>query len=403
MEFTFRENTYAIANKPLAVLIDVGSRASWRPLQSDRLGAGRISGASVGAARQCAGVLDKGGRFSGGGCPRRNPVKVVVVAFGLLAMVSVPSVGKDALGVETVNSVRLSGKTSHPGRAVLIKAEVLLDRAHFSPGVIDGTVGDNLHRAVVAYQRKNGLHTTGNLDPETWTKLTDSDQDAVLMNYTITQEDIRGPFVKKIPTKMEEQASLKRLAYRSPTELLAEKFHMSEGLLQALNHGKTFEEAGTTITVAEVQKPDAAAQSNQDHPKAAKIIVEKGNHDLMAFDAKGGLIAYYPASVGSEEKPAPSGTLVVTRIVRNPTYTYNPTYHFKHVKAKHEFTIKPGPNNPVGVVWIALTGEGYGIHGTPEPDRVGKTASHGCIRLTNWDALDLASMVEKKTPVEFVD
>ena len=121
------------------------------------------------------------------------------------------------------------------------------------------------------------------------------------------------------------------------------------------------------------------------------------------LDKDGKLIAFYPASIGSEEKPAPSGMSKVTNIVKNPPYTYNPKYEFKEVKAAQKFTIKPGPNNPVGLVWIALTGEGYGIHGTPEPEKVGKAGSHGCVRLTNWDALELAGMVDKGTPVEFID
>jgi len=134
-----------------------------------------------------------------------------------------------------------------------------------------------------------------------------------------------------------------------------------------------------------------------------KVEVDKGAKILEAFDKDGQLIAVYPASIGSAEKPAPDGTHKVTNIARNPTYRYNPKYAFKDVKAKRPFTIKPGPNNPVGSVWINLTGEGYGIHGTPEPSKVSKTASHGCIRLTNWDAEELAAMVRKGTIVTFLD
>lgn len=135
----------------------------------------------------------------------------------------------------------------------------------------------------------------------------------------------------------------------------------------------------------------------------ARIVIDKTARELRAFDDRDRLLAYYPASVGSEEKPAPSGVVHVTRIARNPSYTYNPDYAFKGVRTDEKFTIKPGPNNPVGLVWIALEGEGYGIHGTPEPEKVGKTASHGCVRLTNWDALDLAVMTKKGVPVEFVE
>jgi lipoprotein-anchoring transpeptidase ErfK/SrfK len=123
---------------------------------------------------------------------------------------------------------------------------------------------------------------------------------------------------------------------------------------------------------------------------------------VKALGEDGKLLAFYPATVGSEEKPAPTGTLRVTAIQKNPTYHYNPKYQFKGVKTNEPFTIKPGPNNPVGLVWIGLTGEGYGIHGTPEPSKVSKTESHGCVRLTNWDALKLASVIKKGTPVEFI-
>jgi lipoprotein-anchoring transpeptidase ErfK/SrfK len=169
-------------------------------------------------------------------------------------------------------------------------------------------------------------------------------------------------------------------------------------LLKALNPNKWFDQAGTAISVANV-----GGTSSDDSRKGTKIEIDKQSHDLRALDGDGKLIAFYPASVGSEEKPAPSGTLKVTKISKDPTYTYNPKCHFKGVHAATKFTIKPGPTNPVGVVWIALTGEGYGIHGTPDPDKVGKTASHGCIRLTNWDAMDLSTRVEKGTPVTFLD
>ena len=131
--------------------------------------------------------------------------------------------------------------------------------------------------------------------------------------------------------------------------------------------------------------------------------MEKSARTLRALDKGGKLIAYFPASIGSQEKPAPSGTHKIERVAQNPSYTYNPKYKFKGVKSDKPFTIKPGPNNPVGAVWIDLSIESYGIHGTPDPAKVGKSYSHGCIRLTNWDAKQLAAMAEKGTPVEFVE
>jgi lipoprotein-anchoring transpeptidase ErfK/SrfK len=169
---------------------------------------------------------------------------------------------------------------------------------------------------------------------------------------------------------------------------------MSPELLSALNPGEKFEVAGHTILVANL--PTGSLQE-----KVNRISVDKAKQELRAFDTGGKLLAYYPATVGSGEKPAPSGTLKVTAVKKNPTYHYNPVYAFKGVRTTKPFTIEPGPNNPVGLVWIGLTGEGYGIHGTPEPGKVGKTQSHGCVRLTNWDALQLASGVSKGTSVDF--
>jgi lipoprotein-anchoring transpeptidase ErfK/SrfK len=300
-----------------------------------------------------------------------------------------------SLSPDAINSAAFNGKEN--SEAVNIRAQVLLDRARFSPGVIDAHRGENFSNALRAFQEQNGLKPGGALDTPTWEKLT-QDNEPVVIDYTITEQDVKGPFTEDIPDKMEKQADLKRLDYTSPAEMLAERFHMDEDLLQRLNRGKKLDEAGTTITVANINVKPAALET-----KLGKIEVDKKRKLVRALSTDGSLIAVYPASIGSKEKPAPSGTRKVVRVARNPTYTYNPDYEFRGVKAKHEFKIAPGPNNPVGVVWIALNEKGYGIHGTPEPEKVGKAASHGCVRLTNWDALALASMVKKGIPVEFIE
>ena len=300
-----------------------------------------------------------------------------------------------SLAPDDINSAEFNGGKN--SEAVNMKAEVLLDRAHFSPGVIDGHRGENFSNALRAYQDQNGLKANGQLDTATWEKLT-QDSEPVAIEYTITDDDLKGPFTDDIPKKMEKQADLKRLDYQSPAEMLAERFHMDEDLLKRLNRGKKLDEAGTAITVANVNVKAVALNE-----KLAKIEVDKKHKILRALGSDGTLLAVYPASIGSTEKPAPSGTLKVVRVAKNPNYKYNPDYKFRGVKAKHEFTIAPGPNNPVGLVWIALNEKGYGIHGTPEPEKVGKSYSHGCVRLTNWDALALAAMVKKGTPVEFID
>jgi lipoprotein-anchoring transpeptidase ErfK/SrfK len=221
-----------------------------------------------------------------------------------------------------------------------------------------------------------------------------SDQPA-LVDYTISDDDLRGPFAEKIPEKMEDMKDLPSLPYRNPKEKISEKFRMSPDLLVALNPGQNFATAGVRIVVANVSTSNLPK-------KVARMEVDKSGQALRTFAADGNLLAYYPATVGSREKPAPGGTLKVTGVRKNPTYRYNPDYAFKGVRSTKPFTIKPGPNNPVGLVWIGLSAEGYGVHGTPEPSKISKAESHGCVRLTNWDALQLASAVSKGTPVEFI-
>ena len=331
-----------------------------------------------------------------------------ILAVSLIAVATIAGghARAQALNPETINSADLketakSGKKASKTKLdpVMVKAQVLLDRARFSPGVIDGHNGDNLKKAIAAFQRAKGLNESGSLDRETWSKLTDGVSEPIVKEYAITDADLKGPFVAKVPAKMEDQAKLDHLAYTSPRQELAERFHMDEGLLKTLNPGKAFDKAGETITVANV----ADARPKESKGDVTRIEVDKKARALRAYGKDGQLLAVYPASIGSEEKPAPSGELEVRAVAQNPTYTYDPKYKFKGVKADKPFTIKPGPNNPVGAVWIALSDKGYGIHGTPHPAQVGKTYSHGCVRLTNWDAKDLAGMVEKGTKVAFLD
>jgi lipoprotein-anchoring transpeptidase ErfK/SrfK len=171
---------------------------------------------------------------------------------------------------------------------------------------------------------------------------------------------------------------------------------MSEELLAMLNPGKRFDRAGETIVVVDTDGGETDTRTD-------RIEVDKVRQTVKLFDKSNALIGFFPATVGSEEKPSPTGTLKVTEIDQNPTYRYNPKYHFKGVHSRKPFTIKPGPNNPVGVVWINLSGEGYGIHGTPSPGKISKAESHGCVRLTNWDAERVAHRVKKGTPVTFVE
>jgi lipoprotein-anchoring transpeptidase ErfK/SrfK len=322
-------------------------------------------------------------------------------ALGILSTLGSALAAPEGLDLEAVNGAEWTAKSDRGKEIdpVLVKAQVLLDRARFSPGVIDGHNGDNLQNAIKIFEKSNELKPDGALDEEVWRKLTETSDEPVLTEYTITDEDVKGPFVN-IPDKLEDQAKLDRLGYSSPEELLAEKFHMDADLLKALNPDKSFDKSGTVIVVANV---DAKVDAEKPKEKVAKIEIVKSERILRALAKDGAVMAVYPASIGSEEKPAPSGSHTVRAVAQNPNYTYNPDYAFKGVKAKEKFEIKPGPNNPVGSTWIDLSIESFGIHGTPEPEKVGKAYSQGCVRLTNWDVQELAQMVEKGTPVVFVD
>ncbi|GEP10129.1 L,D-transpeptidase family protein [Methylobacterium gnaphalii] len=323
------------------------------------------------------------------------------------ALITLEAINSAAFAEPKPDKPALSKKRRGKGDArpdpLLIKVQVLLDRARFSPGAIDGRDGDNLKGALRAYAAAQGLPTGNGLDRALFDKLQATSADPVVTSYTITEEDVTGPFTK-IPPKLEEQQDLKALDYTNVREMLAERFHMQRELLSTLNPGKPLDKAGTVITVADVPplergKPKDLPMS----PKVARIEVDKVARRVQAFGEDGALLRSYPASIGSEEKPAPTGSFKATRAAFDPWYTYNPKYAFKGVKTRRSFKIAPGPNNPVGLVWIDLSIPSYGIHGTPEPEKVGKTESHGCIRLTNWDARDLASHIQKNAKVDFVD
>ena len=210
----------------------------------------------------------------------------------------------------------------------------------------------------------------------------------------ISADDVKGPFLGKVPTDLKAMARLPRMGFAGPLEGLAEKFHMAPALLKTLNPGADFGVAGQTIVVAASGAPPLPEP-------VARIQVDKTTQQVRAFDAAGALEAVYPATVGSQERPAPSGVWAVRAVAPRPDYTFDPS-RLTFGKSKKVLTVAPGPNNPVGSTWIALTIDTYGIHGTPDPSLVGKRASHGCVRLTNWDARQLGAAVKKGAVVEFV-
>ncbi|QQM28858.1 murein L,D-transpeptidase [Martelella lutilitoris] len=277
----------------------------------------------------------------------------------------------------------------------VVALQVFLDRNGTSPGVIDGLMGDNVRKALEAYAEKSGRAIDPEADKETILQSLSLEGGLPVRTYTITAEDAAGPYVASIPSDYGEKAQLPALSYTSVSEMLAEKFHMDEALLKTLNPDADFSRPGTVIKVV--------TPGGKQKGAVARIIADKGRKQLFAYDAEGGLVAAYPATIGSNDTPSPSGTVTVERIAIDPNYTYDPKKNFKQGDNDRVLTINPGPNGPVGNVWIALSKPSYGIHGTPDPDRIGKTSSHGCVRLTNWDAQELAGMVSPGVTVEFID
>ena len=265
-----------------------------------------------------------------------------------------------------------------------LRAQVLLDRANLSPGEIDGAYGSNMRQALSTFQSQRKLPVTGKLDAATWDAL-NADNSPHLVTYTLVEADVAGPF-RPVPSDMMEKAKLPALGYANVLEGLGEKFHAKPAMLERLNPGKDFGRAGEQIVVPNVH-------GKQPLPKAAKVVVKEGPKVLQLYDAAGGLIAQYPVSTGSANDPLPIGTWKINGVHANPTYHYNPKLFWDAEPGDKKAKIAPGPNNPVGVVWIDLSKEHYGIHGTPVPGHVGKTESHGCIRLTNWSAAEVAGAV----------
>jgi lipoprotein-anchoring transpeptidase ErfK/SrfK len=287
-----------------------------------------------------------------------------------------------------------STKSAKPGSAAILRAQVLLDRAHFASGEIDGATGSNLKAAVAGYQKAHDIAGDGTLNAATWDALNADSSDA-LIAYTLTEQDVAGLY-QAIPEEMADKAKLPSLGYASLEEALGERFHVSIALLKQLNIGKDFTKAGEQIIVPNVEGTEPL-------PKGGKIVVSKGARTLTLYDTAGKVVAQFPSSTGSEHDPLPLGEWKVNGISKNPVFWYNPKLFWDAKPGESKAKIPAGPNNPVGVAWIDLSKPHYGIHGTPVPASIGKTQSHGCIRLTNWDVAALMTSVGPGTQVSLQD
>lgn len=315
----------------------------------------------------------------------------------LVSALSIASVDAAArLSQDRINSASIADRTDlvsdQQPDAFLIKVQILLDRTGISPGVIDGYPGENLAKAVRTFEARAGLEADGEIDGAMWDALKVDDA-PVMQTYTITDDDVSGRYVHEVPEDFSKLAEMGWIGYRGAKEMLAERFHMDEDLIATLNPGIDFTKPGTEVLVA-APGPDA-------DEKVIKVVVEGPRGQVLAYDDRDRIIVAYPASVGSDANPSPSGTHKIKDIVENPSYSYKPDENFRQGDNREPLELPAGPNGPVGTVWIDLSAPTYGLHGTSNPSLVDKKGSHGCVRLTNWDVQELAKLVKRGVPVEF--
>ena len=298
----------------------------------------------------------------------------------------------------------------------LLHVQVILDHLGFSPGMLDGKPGISLTAALKGFQEARGLKVTGKIDGPTLTALHPYAGWRPTRRLRLTAAALQGPFINPIPHSEVDQAKLPALAYRTPLEKLAEMFHTTPAVLVALNSPQTRLAPGTEVVfpnalptsrdydaslTPEWRTTLTALNVDANQPQGARIVVDESDGVLRVLDAQDRLVAQFQVTTGSEHDPLPLGTHKVTVIDRNPKFHYNPDL-FWDAKATDTAAMLPsGPNGPVGVVWLDLNIPHYGIHGTPEPQYIGRTESHGCVRMANWNAARLAQMIKPGVPVMF--
>ena len=333
-----------------------------------------------------------------------------------LAIASVGLIGATKTGTKAAPAATPSPAAKPVVDLPLLQVQVVLDHLGFSPGVLDGKQGKSLVAALKGFQEQRGLPKTGKLDEPTKAALAAYRAMPATRTLKLDAQVLAGPFVNPFPKDPQEQAKLPALGYRSPMEKLAEMFHTTPAVLMELNSPTTRLTPGTPVVFPnalprsrayDAKLPDAwrttLASLNVDavQPVGAKVVVDKSDKVLRVLDKDGKLVAQFMATMGSTHDPLPIGTWKINGPSYNPPFQYNPDLFWDAKADAKKAKLPPGPNGPVGVVWLDLSKEHYGIHGTPSPETIGRAESHGCIRLTNWDAARLSLMVKAGTPAIF--
>ena len=271
--------------------------------------------------------------------------------------------------------------------------QVQLDRQNLSCNCADGMWGARTEIALVTWQTLNGLPPTGVPDASLLEAL--GGDTNVLMRYTVTGEDLAN--IAPVPEAWEDRATLTAMKYETIQEMLAEKGHTSQRAMERLNPGVTWPNppAGTEVVLPDCGQPRKY--------KAVSMRIALTRMEITAFDADGRLIALFPCSIARDKSRRPAGELCVKNVAPNPTYLYDPQLFVPGGPKTSKLVIPAGPNNPVGMAWIGLSLQGYGMHGTPIPENIGRAESHGCFRLANWNAVKLLNMVRPGVPVMVED